>query len=46
MKKKDTYKNDDIMHLIDKWFEEHQCLTKSNYEMIKDFVYYMRNKQK
>lgn len=41
-KRKKSYKNDDMIFMIDKWFETHTALTKENYEMLNGMVYHFR----
>ena len=41
-KKIDSYSNDDKMFFINKWFETHETLSKENFEMLTEMVYYMR----
>jgi len=43
-KKEQSYRNDDKVFFVEKWFDTHQTLTKENYDMLKSMVHYMRGK--
>jgi len=44
MKKEMSFANDDIVYHLEKWFENHRCLSIENYQMLKHLVWYMRER--
>ena len=44
-KKEQSYKNDDIVWHIDKWFETHTGMSLDNYEMLCQMVHYKRGRK-
>jgi|TARA_Y100000296_G_C5035830_1_gene187215 hypothetical protein len=46
MKKEQSYTNDYIIYFIEKWFKGRRSMSKENYQMMKEMVWFMREKKK